>query len=90
MADHPSCFFCHSRRRRNLVFVGEDALGNPEMPEGMGVHAISKAIRYHDAYRKMRRVYWVCLRCFYVAPSDAYRYRSLTEKIEVVSLGMEG
>lgn len=84
--DTPSCFFCHSRRQRNLILVGEDAVGNPELPGGMGVHAIARAIRYRDAYRKMRRVYWVCVRCFYVELSDAYRYRNITEKIDVVQV----
>ncbi|HEY9205963.1 MAG TPA: hypothetical protein VIO58_08575 [Candidatus Methanoperedens sp.] len=44
----PSCFFCGSKRQRNLILVGEDALGNPELIDfdGMGVRGISKAIKY--------------------------------------------
>lgn len=84
--DSPSCFYCHSRRQRNLILIGEDALGNPELPVGMGVHAIAHAIRYHDAYRTMRRLYWVCLRCFYIEHSTYARYRNLAEKKGVVEL----
>jgi len=52
-----SCFFCGSRRQRNLILVGEDALGNPELIDldGMGVQGISKAIKYRAEYKKMRR-----------------------------------
>ena len=84
----PSCFFCGSRRQRNLILVGEDALGNPELIDfdGMGVNGISKAIKYRAEYRKMRRIYWACLRCFYLEPSKSPRYRDLQEKKEVVAL----
>ena len=43
----PSCFFCGSRRQRNLILVGEDVLGNPELIDldGMGVQGISEAIK---------------------------------------------
>src|SRR3972149_6448943 len=70
--DKPSCFFCGSKRQRNLILVGEDALGNPELIDfdGMGVSEISKAIKYRSDYKKMRRIYWACLRCFYLGPSE--------------------
>ncbi len=81
----PSCLFCGSRRQRNLILVGEDVLGNPELidHDGMGVHGISKAIEYRDHYTKMRRIYWSCLRCFYLGPSKSPRYRNLQEKTDV-------
>ncbi len=46
----PSCLFCGSRRQRNLILVGEDALGNQELIDfdGMGVHEISKAIKMYE------------------------------------------
>ncbi len=82
----PSCFFCGSKRQRNLVLVGEDALGNPELIDfdGMGVHRISKAIKYRADYKKMRWIYWSCLRCFCLNPSKSPRYRDINEKKEVV------
>ncbi len=81
----PSCFFCGSKRQRSLILVGEDALDNPELIDfdGMGVHGVSKVIKYRADYRKMRRIYWTCLRCFYLGPSKSPRYRSLEEKKEV-------
>ena len=84
----PSCFFCGSKRQRNLILVGEDTLGNPELIDfdGMGVNGISKAIKYRAEYKKMRRIYWACLRCFYLAPSASHRYRDLQEKKEVVAI----
>jgi hypothetical protein len=50
----PSCFFCDSKRQRNLILVGEDAPGNPELIDydGMGVHEISIAIKYRDMQEK--------------------------------------
>jgi len=80
--DSPSCFYCHSKRQRNLILVGEDALGNPELPVGMSVGDVSKAIGYHEAYKKMRRLYWVCRRCFYINPCESARYRDIAEKKE--------
>ncbi len=61
--DKPSCFFCGSRRQRDLILVGEDALGNPELIDldGMGVNGISKAIKYRAEYKKMHRIYWHAL-----------------------------
>jgi hypothetical protein len=52
----PSCFFCGSKRQRNLILVGEDALGNMELIDfdGMGVQGISKEIKYRADYQKMR------------------------------------
>lgn len=86
-----SCFYCHSKRQRNLILVGEDALGNPELPAGDSVHDISKAIRYHEAYKTVHKLYWVCRRCFYLNPSTSARYRDLSEKKEAVALRkMEG
>lgn len=84
----PSCLFCGSKRQRNLILVGEDALGNPELIDidGMGVHGISKAIKYRSEYRNMRRIYWACLRCFYLGPSKSPRYRDPLEKKEVVAM----
>ena len=84
----PSCFFCGSRRQRNLILVGEDALGNPELIDldGMGVNGISKAIKYRAEYKKMRRIYWACFRCFYLAPSESHRYRDMQEKKEVAAI----
>jgi|GEM_PF-1972215 len=81
--DPRKCFFCKSRRKRNLFLVSEDAIGNPELPEGMGLNAICKAMKYREDYKRMRRIYWVCLRCFYIAPRDNRRYRHLQEKKEV-------
>ena len=81
--DPRKCFFCKTRRKRNLFLVSEDAIGNPELPEGMGLNAICRAIKYREEYKRMRRIYWVCLRCFYIAPGDNRRYRSLQEKKEV-------
>ena len=86
ISDRASCFFCHSARQRNLILVSEDALGNPEYPDGLGTNATSKAIRYHDDYKKQRRIYWVCRRCFYLHPSDCRRYRDIREKKEAVAL----
>ena len=80
--DPRKCFFCGSKRKRNLILVSEDAIGNPELPDGLGLNAISKAIKYREDYKRMRRIYWVCLRCFYIEPRDNLRYRSLTEKKE--------
>jgi len=77
------CFFCGSGRKRNLILVSEDAIGNPELPEGMGLNTISKAIKYRENYKRMRRIYWVCLRCFYIAPKEKRRYENLQEKKEV-------
>jgi hypothetical protein len=84
----PSCFFCGSKRQRNLILVGEDGLVNPELIDfdGMGVQGISKAIKYRSDYKKIRRIYWACLRCFYLDPSESYRYRNLQEKKEVVAM----
>ncbi len=84
----PSCFFCGSRRQCNLILVGEDALGNPELIDfdRMGVNGISKAIKYRAEYKKMRRIYWACLRCFYLVPSENPRYRDMQEKKEVVAI----
>ena len=76
------CFLCGSARR-NLILVSEDAIGNPELPEGMGLNAICKAIKYREDYKRMRKIYWVCLRCFYFAPKENRRYRNLQEKKEV-------
>jgi hypothetical protein len=81
--DPRKCFFCKTRRKRNMFLVSEDAIGNPELPEGMGLNAICKAIKYREEYKRMRRIYWVCLRCFYIAPRDNRKYRSLQEKKEV-------
>jgi hypothetical protein len=81
--DPRKCFFCKTRRKRNLFLVSEDALGNPELPDGMGLNAICKGIKYREEYKRMRRTYWVCLRCFYLAPRDDRKYRSLQEKKEV-------
>ncbi len=84
----PSCFFCGSRRQRNLILVGEDALGNPEIIDfdGMGIQEISKEIKYRAEYKKMHRIYWACLRCFHLAPSASPRYRDQQEKKEVVAM----
>ncbi len=79
--DPRKCFFCKTRRKRNLFLVSEDAIGNPELPEGMGVNAICKAIKYREEYKRMRKI--VCLRCFYLAPRDDRRYRNLQEKKDV-------
>jgi hypothetical protein len=84
----PSCFFCGSKRQRNLIQVGEDALGNPELIDfdGIGVNGISKVIKYRTDYKKTRRIYWACLRCFYLGPSTSPRYRDMMEKIAVVAI----
>ncbi len=84
----PSCLFCGSKRQRNLILVGEDALGNLELIDfdGMGIHEISKAIKYRADYKKMRRIYWACRRCFYLSPSRSPRYRDIHEKKEVVAM----
>lgn len=82
----PKCFFCGSKRQRNLILVGEDALGNPELPAGDSVHDISKSIRYHEQYKTSRKLYWVCRRCFYINPSTNARYRDISEKRDSVKL----
>lgn len=79
----PQCYFCRSQRGRNLILVSEDAIGNPDLPDGMGLNAICKGIKYRENYKRMRLLYWVCYRCFYIAPSKSYRYRTLQEKKEV-------
>jgi hypothetical protein len=81
----PACYFCHSKRQRNLILVSEDSIGNPELTDSEGVHGISKTIKYHDAYKRMRRIYWVCRRCFYLNPSKCRRYRDIREKSEAVA-----
>jgi hypothetical protein len=80
---HRKCFFCKTRRKRNLFLVSEDAIGNPELSDRMGLNAICKGIKYREEYKRMRRIYWVCLRCFYLAPRDNRRYRNMQEKKEV-------
>jgi hypothetical protein len=80
--DPRKCFFCKTRRKRNLFLVSEDAIGNPELPEGMGLNAICKAIKYRENYKKMRRIYWICYRCFYIEPGKSRKYENMNEKKE--------
>jgi hypothetical protein len=53
---------------------------------GFEKKACIRVIKYRDNYRKMRRIYWACRRCFYLDLSKSPRYRDMQEKKQIIAI----